>query len=241
MEMLTMKNFIHLLKEITSSTWLIEKPLNEATQKILTSTVKDNSRWLDIGCGLKPYAESFSNAHYVGIDIADSGRPIDMKAPDKFYDGINIPYEDGSFDGVLCTQVLEHVEDMDKFLAECNRVLKVGGSFIISVPFIYKEHEKPYDFRRFTSHGLTSDLNRNGFKISKCLKLISSIETIATALCIYVDNNISTKGKLARILSGLFIVFPTMILSKCLAKILPDNRDLYLVLLASALKEKTSL
>ncbi|MDC0990290.1 class I SAM-dependent methyltransferase [Gammaproteobacteria bacterium] len=239
--MLAMLNFIPLLKEITSSTWLIEKPLNEATQKILTSTIKDNSRWLDIGCGLKPYAESFSNAHYFGIDIEDSGRPIDMKVPDKFYDGINIPYEDGSFDGLLCTQVLEHVEDMDKFLAECNRVVKVGGSFIISVPFIYKEHEKPYDFRRFTSYGLTSDLNRHGFQISKCLKLISSIETIAMMLCIYVDNNIGVKGRIARILSKLFIIFPTMILAKCLVKVLPDNRDLYLVLLASALKEKTSL
>lgn len=237
MEKLFIKNLIHLLREITSPTWLIEKPLNDATKKMLASTVTDNSRWLDIGCGLKPYAQCFPNAHYVGIDIEDSGRPIDMKVPDKFYDGTNIPYEDGLFDGVLCTQVLEHVEDIDKFLAECNRVVKVGGSFIISVPFLYKEHEKPYDFRRFTSYGLISDLTRSGFHISQCLKLLSSIETIATMLCIYVDNNIGAKGTLARGLSTLLIIFPTMIFSKFLVKILPDNRDLYLVLLASAMKK----
>jgi len=234
-----MKNFIHLLREITSPTWLIEKPLNEATKRILTNTVKDKSRWLDIGCGLKPYAECFSNANYVGIDIEDSGRPIDMKVPDKFYDGINIPYEDASFDGVLCTQVLEHVEDLDKFLVECSRVVKFGGSFIISVPFIYKEHEKPYDFRRFTSFGLISDLNRNGFQVLKCQKLISSIETISMMLCIYVDNNISVKGRLARTLSRLFIIFPTMILAKLLVKILPDNKDLYFNLGAIAIKKET--
>ena len=231
-----MKKIINLLKDITSSTYLIDNAIKDATQKMLTDNVKKNSSWLDIGCGLKPYLESFSNADYIGIDIEDSGRSIDMKAPDKFYDGVNIPYEDGVFDGVLCTQVLEHVEDMNKFLAECNRVTKVGGSLIISVPFLYKEHEKPYDFRRFTSYGLTLDLKRNGFKISHCQKLISSIETIATTFLIYINNNVSVKGKLARILTRLFIIFPVVILSKCLAKILPDNRDLYLVLLASAKK-----
>lgn len=232
-----MKKIINLLKGMTSPTCLIDNPIKDATEKMLTNTVEENSSWLDCGCGLKPYFESFSNADYIGIDIEDSGRPNDMKAPDKFYDGINIPYEDGVFDGILCTQVLEHVEDMDRFLSECNRVTRVDGNLVISVPFLYKEHEKPYDFRRFTSYGLTLDLKRHGFEILQCQKLISSIETIATTLLVYINNNISVKGNFAKIFVILFVNLPVTILAKCLGKILPDNKDLYFTLLASAKKK----
>ncbi len=67
----------------------------------------------------------------------------DMKVADKYFDGIHIPYEDNVFDGVLCTQVLEHVVDIDLLLAECNRVIRLGGSLVVSVPFLYSEHEQP--------------------------------------------------------------------------------------------------
>ena len=134
--------------------------------------------------------------------------------------------------------MLEHVENIDLLLAECNRVIKVGGEFVVSVPFLYREHEQPYDFRRFTSYGLMLALTRNGFKVSSCLKCLSAIETIATIFSVYVSNIFGTKSKLAYILSGLFITFPALALSKYLAKILPDNRDLFCVLISSTVKTK---
>ncbi len=219
-----------------SPIWLLDNEMNAATRDILAACVKDNTHWLDVGCGLKPFASSFNHAHYTGIDIEVSGRSGDMKVPDKYFDGINIPYEDTMFDGILCTQVLEHVENLDLLLAECNRVIKMGGGFVVSVPFLYREHEQPYDFRRFTSYGLMLALTRNGFQVSSCLKCLSAIETIATIFSVYVSNNVGSKNKLALILSGLFIILPTLVLSKYLAKILPDNRDLFCVLISSAVK-----
>ncbi len=76
----------------------------------------------------------------------------------------------------------------------------------------------------------------NGFQASSCLECLSAIETIAAIFSIYVNNNFGAKSKPALILSGLFITFPVLVLSKYLAKILPDNRCLFCVLISSAVK-----
>lgn len=233
-------NVMQRIREIIGNTlspvWLLDKEMDAATRNILAVSVKDNSHWLDVGCGLKPFASSFDHAHYTGIDIEVSGRSGDMKMPDKFFDGINIPYGDSSFDGLLCTQVLEHVENLDLLLAECNRVLKVGGRFVVSVPFVYREHEQPYDFRRITSYGLILVLTRNGFKVETCLKCLSAIETIATLFSVYVSNNIASRNKLLYLITGSLITMPVLALSNLLSKILPDNKDLFCVLITCAVK-----
>ena len=226
----------NIINKAVSPVWLLDNKMNGLTRDILAGSVKVNSHWLDVGCGLRPYSSNFNHAHYTGIDIETSGRPAGLKEPDKYFDGVNIPYEDNTFDGVLCTQVLEHVENLDLLLAECNRVIKLGGEFVVSVPFMYREHEQPYDFRRFTSYGLMLAMKRNGFKLSSCLKCLSAIETIATIFCVYVSNNVGSKSKLAYILSGFLLILPSLFLSKCLAKILPDNRDLFCVLISAAVK-----
>jgi len=228
--------FEDVLRTLISPIWLLDGKVYDSTRKILTMRVEENSLWLDVGCGLKPYASSFDHAHYTGIDIEVSGRSSDLKVPDLYFNGANIPYEDAKFDGILCTQVLEHVEDIDLLLAECNRVLKIGGAFVVSVPFTYREHEEPYDFRRFTSFGLVLILKRNGFHVSQSLKCLSAIETIATMLCVYISNIIGGKNKFLIVFSGLFFIFPLLFLSKYLSKILPDNNDLFCALIADAVK-----
>jgi len=82
---------------------------------------------LDVGCGIKPYKNLFNSSSYVGIDIDYGGHNNQAKVVDKFYDGVNIPYDDNSFDIVICTEVMEHVVDPEKLLSEIHRVLKIGG------------------------------------------------------------------------------------------------------------------
>lgn len=231
-----MQRFRKIIRAALSPVWLLDREMNATTRDILAASVKDNARWLDVGCGLKPFSSSFSNAQYTGIDIEVSGRSDDLKIPDKYFDGVNIPFEDNSFDGVLCTQVLEHVENLDMLLAECNRVVKMGGGFVVSVPFLFREHEQPYDFRRFTSYGLILALEQNGFQVSLCLKCLSPIETIATIFSVYINNNIGQKNKFLLIISGLLMTLPALILSKCFARFLPDSEDLFCVLISSAIK-----
>ena len=226
-----------MIINVLSPVWLLNKKMDEITRNLLSSSVESGACWLDVGCGLKPFASSFDHATYTGIDVEVSGRSDELKSPDKFFDGINIPYGDNMFDGILSTQVLEHVENLDLLLAECDRVLKSGGCFIVSVPFVYKEHEQPHDFRRFTSYGLDRALSLNGFKTESCFKCLSSIETIATLFSVYINNNIGSRNKISLLVTGFMITMPLLGLSNLLSKILPDNGDLYCVLIVKSFKK----
>lgn len=118
---------------------------------------------LDVGCGNKPYEPLFNTTKekYVGCDVVQSS---DNKV-DVLCLATNIDVTDESFDTVFSTQVMEHVDNSDLMMKECNRVLKPDGIFILSVPFCWELHEEPYDFFRFTKYGLVELCNRNNFEI----------------------------------------------------------------------------
>jgi SAM-dependent methyltransferase len=73
---------------------------------------------------------------------------------DVVFDGDKLPIRDGVVDGVVSTAVIEHVPDARAFAAELYRVLKEGGQFLITVPFMEGFHPSPTDYRRFTPMGL---------------------------------------------------------------------------------------
>lgn len=224
------------VRSMLSPVRLLDDEMLFVTREILLENVYHNSQWLDVGCGLKPFADNFNHAHYTGIDVEVSGRSGGLKNPDKFFDGMTIPYNDNKFDGILSTQVLEHVENLDILLAEINRCLKINGKFILSVPFVFREHEQPFDYRRFTSYGIILALTRNGFQVSSCLKCLSAIETIATIFSVYISNNIGSKNRFLHVLTGIFLIMPSLTLSKFLSRILPDDKDLFCVLISCAIK-----
>src|SRR5690606_18990030 len=91
---------------------------------------------------------------YVGLDIEVSGRDPSLKAPDFTYDGDVFPFADESYDGLLATEVFEHVPNPSTLLGEAYRVLRPGSCLIVSTPFAWREHEAPYDFFRYTSFGM---------------------------------------------------------------------------------------
>ncbi|CAN5263615.1 hypothetical protein BH23GEM4_BH23GEM4_11570 [soil metagenome] len=74
-----------------------------------------------------------------------------------------LPMRNGTFDAVLCTQTLEHLEWPREAVAEMHRVLKPGGALYLSAPMAHCEHQQPYDFFRYTSFGLRSILTHAGF------------------------------------------------------------------------------
>jgi SAM-dependent methyltransferase len=125
---------------------------------------------LDVGCGSKPYQTLFRVDRYVGLDI-DSVTSRTRKQADYFYDGKQFPLPDSSFDAVLCNQVLEHVFNPEEFLHEIVRVMKPGGRLLLTVPFVWDEHEQPYDYARYTSFGLRALLERPGLKVVRQGKL----------------------------------------------------------------------
>lgn len=108
---------------------------------------------VDVGCGDKPYAALAPGATFFGIDVYDGPVVDAVIAPNERW-----PLADGSQDGALCTQVLEHAADPQHTLDELRRVLRPGGTLILSVPWMYHEHGAPDDFRRFSRHDLQARL-----------------------------------------------------------------------------------
>jgi SAM-dependent methyltransferase len=183
---------------------------------------------LDFGCGQKPYETCFVNANtYIGLDILVSGHNHRSSKVDIFYDGKTLPFPDNSFDSVVSFEVLEHVFNLDEVLCEISRVLKPGGTFLMSVPFVWEEHEVPYDFARYTSYGLVYKLKKNDYKILELLKSTTSILAIGQLLVNYIANNLLPRGRILARFSQLLIIFPLNLLIIFINYILPKRYTLY--------------
>ena len=139
---------------------------NEIFKAISNAIPLFQGKILDSGCGSMPYKEIIlSNKEvqsYTGLDI-ESGLNYENIQPDFLWDGKKMPFEDASFDVVISTEVLEHVSDPDAYLMEVKRVLKPGGMFFFTVPFLMSLHEVPHDYYRYTPFALEMIFKRVGF------------------------------------------------------------------------------
>ncbi|MDR1112274.1 MAG: methyltransferase domain-containing protein [Bacteroidales bacterium] len=135
---------------------------------------------LDYGCGSKPYKSLFANVtQYVGVDIDNNpGHDHKNEDIDLFYDGVHLPFGNGEFDAVFSSQVLEHVPNIHHSLSEMHRVMKPGGHVLLTLPFVFPEHEVPNDYRRLTVYGIRQALKECGFEIISAEKLGSSFEVL---------------------------------------------------------------
>jgi SAM-dependent methyltransferase len=73
--------------------------------------------------------------------------------------------QDESIDVINALELFEHVREPERGLSECFRVLKQGGTCIISMPFLYPVHADPHDFQRWTAHKWKYELQKIGFHI----------------------------------------------------------------------------
>jgi len=145
-----------------------------------------NGRVLDVGAGESPWRDLLpSSVEYVGVD-ADLSCEFGMRENSDvtYYDGIRLPYEEESFDHVLCTEVLEHVEDPAAFLCDLNRVLRKGGTLILTVPWSARLHHLPYDYSRFTRFGLASLLESVGLIVETIEERGNDVAVIANKLLV---------------------------------------------------------
>ena len=193
---------------------------------------------LDIGCGSKPYQSLCKVDEYIGLEIDDEGNRNHNYA-DVFYDGKTIPFENNAFDSILSNQVFEHVFNPNYFLKEVNRVTKMGGEFLMTVPFVWDEHEQPYDYARYSSFGLKHILNENGFEIIEQRKSNNGLEVIFQLLNDYIFKKTVTKSGYLNLLFMLLLMAPVNAIGLIISKIFPRNDDLYLdnIVLARKIKD----
>ncbi len=134
-------------------------------------------RVLDAGAGKAPFRGLFDHVSY---ETADFGQVNKTYARlDYVCDLTSIPVPDSSYDLVFCTQVMEHVPDPLAVLREFNRVLKPEGQAWLSAPFFYAEHEKPYDFHRFTQFAWKRMAAETGFTVQEITWLEGYYGTLA--------------------------------------------------------------
>lgn len=212
------------------------RAIAEHMEPMLAEAVKPGRTWLDVGCGTRPYEALFAGAKYVGVDVAESGRASGEKKPDVYYDGVTLPMEAASVDGILNTEVLEHVPDPRRLLAEFARVLKPGGALVLTAPFFWEQHEKPFDFLRFTEFSLRALLESEGFEVRRLVKSCSALETLAQGLSIYVSGELISRLPFGRRLFLIALCGPIQLLGLALGRLLPDRGDLYISSVVLAVK-----
>ena len=189
-----------------------------------------NGEILDVGCGQKPYKHLFNYAKYIGIEVEQEGHDHTNEDVDVYYDGKHIPFENGHFDSAITSQVLEHVFEPDAFLKEINRVLKKDGTLLLTVPFVWDEHEQPYDYARYSSFGLKYLLEKNGFQVVTHIKSLNDTRVIFQLINGYIFKKtiyLRRNPKVNLIVSLVFNAWINII-GLVLGILLPKNNDLYL-------------
>jgi SAM-dependent methyltransferase len=184
-------------------------------------------RVLDVGCGQKPYEKLLRATGYVGLEF-DSPANRASKRADMFYDGRIFPFPDGAFDGVLFSQVFEHVFNPDEFLDEVWRVLKPGGRVLMSVPFAWDEHEQPYDYARYSSFALRHVLAKHGFHVLRHTKTVTDLRAVFQLFNAYTFKKTFTGRPYIDLAATVTLMAPVNLVGELVGRLLPSNSDFYL-------------
>jgi SAM-dependent methyltransferase len=144
----------------TTTGFLVQRLLARDIAAELTTLGSSHSGiLLDVGCGNAPYSRLLPGWRRIGINID----AIDA-TPDVVGDGMALPFREGCTDAVLCSQVVEHVLDPFALVRELARVLRPGGTLILTGPMFWSLHEEPHDYWRFTEHGFRELCRRAGLE-----------------------------------------------------------------------------
>ena len=155
-----------------------------------------NSRILDVGAGAGPYWVKRPDCNWVALDIYPSKKETIVVNAGSTWD-----ISDMSFDGVLCTQVLEHAFDFHLILSEIQRILRPDGILIVSVPFIYPYHGTPEDYHRFTKFAMDRHLSK--FQVLERLQLGNYFQTTTILRNLFIEEKLKSK-RTSRFLRILF-------------------------------------
>ena len=184
---------------LTPASLSLLKPLMPVFKKYV------KGRLLDAGAGrlsyrfiLEPFCTSYAS---VDIDVREK---FDGAVGDVQY----LPLKSGVFDTVFCTQVLEHVPEPQKAMDEIFRVLKKGGCAIFTVPHLGYLHNEPYDYYRYTNHGLKYMLEKSGFHVVQIVSaggFVSFVGHICSTLFINLTAGIPFFGRFVFFLNRYYV------------------------------------
>ena len=153
--------------------------IRSALPPILASAARPGAV-LDVGCAEQPFRALIesSGQHYVGMDVVQNR----MRSVDIVSTLEDAPAPAQAFRVILCTEVVEHVVDIDLAFAGLRRLAATGGTVVMTVPFVFPLHMEPYDFRRLTLHGVRRLAADHGFSVEAATPLGGLPEVLATLI-----------------------------------------------------------
>ncbi|MFI4973003.1 MAG: class I SAM-dependent methyltransferase [Caulobacterales bacterium] len=143
--------------------WMVLRDMARIIARLAAQVGAPGRVALDFGCGSRPYEPLFRGAGcaYRGADFGGEAEVL-IDAEGRLH------APDHSADLVLSFQVLEHVRDLATYFAEARRVLRPGGTMVLSTHGTWLYHPHPEDHRRWTRQGLIGDIQAHGFDVAEC-------------------------------------------------------------------------
>ena len=158
-----------LIQRLIRRIWLPNEDTRDRWVAAEAALIVPGARVLDAGAGSAPYQALFRHCQYVSYDFCRLP-PTALRGRDGYRDISclgdmhQLPFRDGSFDVVVCTEVLEHVRRPEATVAELARVLRAGGRLLASAPLGSWEHQPPFHyFGGFTKFWWEPLLRENEF------------------------------------------------------------------------------
>jgi ubiquinone/menaquinone biosynthesis C-methylase UbiE len=180
--------------------------------------IKRNVKILNVGSGTGgtlPVLEKFGRIQNVDTSKEALAFLNASGYKGKLVKGLKLPFKDGTFDVVTALDVLEHINDDTQALKEWIRVLKPGGSLLLTVPayqWLWSQHDEINNhYRRYLRKQLRKQLDKAGFKVIKAsYAIVFSLPlVVASRLLARLSHknpdNYSSFVKLPRVINTFFI------------------------------------
>ena len=200
------------------------------TPKLAQMIIKlSHGKCLDAGCGDGRYFEYFNTPDLTGVDITqmhlDAAVENSCGGVVKLLksDVSRLPFEDNSFDFVLCADVLVYMkteEEKNRVYAELERICKKGGVILISLAngdfiledfrkFLFVDHKAPQELLETLDYPVNSwtyskvdEITKRGYKVYGCMGHVSYENIKPRALVEFVDRVADLHPRLGGTLLG---------------------------------------
>jgi SAM-dependent methyltransferase len=132
---------------------------------------------LDVGCGTGANLRLLADYGFLDVTGLDRSEDAIRWCAEKGLpevtsgDLCDLPFPDAHFDLVLATDVLEHIDDEAAALSELRRVLRPGGTLMVTVPAFPSlwglQDDRSHHFRRYHKHELVASLRAGRFAVTQ--------------------------------------------------------------------------
>lgn len=167
--------------EVSTGSRLIADLVAEAYGNTLNEHA--HGKLLDLGCGKSPLYIAYKDLVTETVCADWPSSLHENPHLDLFCDLTGkLPFESGTFDSIILSDVLEHIPNPDQLCLELARILAPSGKVFINVPFFYWLHERPHDYYRYTEFALKRFIENSDMDLVHFQAIGGSVEVMADML-----------------------------------------------------------